>query len=77
MRDIRSTLSHLRKRPAGHAAGDRCDRPPDADQLECGPVLGALPGSFAALWGLGALTVSAVGAGTLLSGSLDRPPTRE
>ncbi|TGB09431.1 DUF3533 domain-containing protein [Streptomyces palmae] len=30
-----------------------------------GPVLGALPGSFPALWGLGALTVFAVGAATL------------
>ncbi|MFE3827584.1 ABC transporter permease [Streptomyces sp. NPDC059092] len=30
-----------------------------------GPVLGALPGSVAALWGLGALTVFAVGALTL------------
>lgn len=30
-----------------------------------GPVLGALPGSVAALWGLGALVVFAVGAATL------------
>ncbi|CAL9411758.1 hypothetical protein SUDANB176_01679 [Streptomyces sp. enrichment culture] len=30
-----------------------------------GPVLGALPGSAAALWGLGALTTFAVGAATL------------
>ncbi|WP_045556981.1 membrane protein [Streptomyces sp. FxanaA7] len=30
-----------------------------------GPVLGALPGSLAALWGLGALVVFAVGAATL------------
>ncbi|NEY32945.1 DUF3533 domain-containing protein [Streptomyces sp. PRKS01-65] len=30
-----------------------------------GPVLGALPGSVAALWGLGALTTFAVGAATL------------
>ncbi|UQA96279.1 YhgE/Pip domain-containing protein [Streptomyces halobius] len=30
-----------------------------------GPVLGAVPGSFAGLWGLGALTVFAVGATTL------------
>ncbi|MFF5758088.1 DUF3533 domain-containing protein [Streptomyces longwoodensis] len=33
--------------------------------LIVGPVLGALPGSFAALWGLGALIVFAVGAATL------------
>ncbi|GGT75558.1 DUF3533 domain-containing protein [Streptomyces lateritius] len=30
-----------------------------------GPILGALPGSLAALWGLGALVVFAVGAATL------------
>ncbi|MFV0136864.1 DUF3533 domain-containing protein [Streptomyces sp. HMX87] len=30
-----------------------------------GPILGALPGSVAALWGLGALTTFAVGAATL------------
>ncbi|WP_024761747.1 membrane protein [Streptomyces exfoliatus] len=30
-----------------------------------GPILGALPGSIAALWGLGALVVFAVGAATL------------
>ncbi|MFE3590678.1 DUF3533 domain-containing protein [Streptomyces niveus] len=30
-----------------------------------GPILGALPGSVAGLWGLGALTVFAVGAATL------------
>ncbi|WP_432138534.1 MULTISPECIES: ABC transporter permease [unclassified Streptomyces] len=33
--------------------------------LIVGPVLGALPGSFAAYWGLGALIVFAVGAATL------------
>ncbi|MFJ4692656.1 DUF3533 domain-containing protein [Streptomyces sp. NPDC088766] len=33
--------------------------------LIAGPVLGALPGSFPALWGLGALIVFAVGAATL------------
>ncbi|MFH0517195.1 DUF3533 domain-containing protein [Streptomyces sp. M41] len=33
--------------------------------LIVGPVLGALPGNFAALWGVGALTVFAVGAATL------------
>ncbi|MET9829975.1 DUF3533 domain-containing protein [Streptomyces sp. NPDC006385] len=33
--------------------------------LIVGPVLGALPGSIAALWGVGALTVFAVGAATL------------
>ncbi|HEY9375142.1 DUF3533 domain-containing protein [Streptomyces sp.] len=33
--------------------------------LITGPVLGALPGSVGALWGLGALTVFAVGATTL------------
>lgn len=35
-----------------------------------GPVLGALPGSIAALWGLGALVVFAVGATTLALQSL-------
>ncbi|MDH2391485.1 ABC transporter permease [Streptomyces sp. HNM0663] len=35
-----------------------------------GPVLGALPGSVAALWGLGALVVFAVGAATLALQSL-------
>ncbi|MFF3336013.1 DUF3533 domain-containing protein [Streptomyces sp. NPDC002888] len=33
--------------------------------LIVGPILGALPGSFAAFWGLGALIVFAVGAATL------------
>ncbi|MFG3267514.1 ABC transporter permease [Streptomyces bobili] len=33
--------------------------------LIVGPVLGALPGSFPALWGLGALIIFAVGAATL------------
>ncbi|MFF5937484.1 DUF3533 domain-containing protein [Streptomyces sp. NPDC012508] len=35
-----------------------------------GPILGALPGSVAALWGLGALVVFAVGAATLALQSL-------
>ncbi|MER7957046.1 DUF3533 domain-containing protein [Streptomyces sp. NPDC096030] len=35
-----------------------------------GPILGALPGSIAALWGLGALVVFAVGAATLALQSL-------
>ncbi|MFE2814026.1 DUF3533 domain-containing protein [Streptomyces nigra] len=38
--------------------------------LIVGPILGALPGSTAALWGLGALTVFAVGAATLAFQSL-------
>ncbi|MFE9021495.1 ABC transporter permease [Streptomyces sp. NPDC007808] len=33
--------------------------------LIVGPILGALPGSIAALWGVGALTIFAVGAATL------------
>ncbi|GHH18323.1 DUF3533 domain-containing protein [Streptomyces lanatus] len=33
--------------------------------LIAGPILGALPGSIAALWGVGALTIFAVGAATL------------
>lgn len=36
-----------------------------AGAIVVGPVLGALPGSFAGLWGLGALIVFAVGAATL------------
>ncbi|MFE6104498.1 DUF3533 domain-containing protein [Streptomyces laurentii] len=38
--------------------------------LIVGPILGALPGSVAALWGLGALVVFAVGATTLALQSL-------
>ncbi|MEU7020925.1 DUF3533 domain-containing protein [Streptomyces sp. NPDC046203] len=38
--------------------------------LIVGPILGALPGSIAALWGLGALVVFAVGATTLALQSL-------
>ncbi|MER6308822.1 DUF3533 domain-containing protein [Streptomyces sp. NPDC001657] len=36
-----------------------------AGAIVVGPVLGALPGTFAGLWGLGALVVFAVGATTL------------
>ncbi|KPC61975.1 hypothetical protein [Streptomyces chattanoogensis] len=41
-----------------------------AGAIVVGPVLGALPGSIACLWGLGALIVFAVGASTLAFQSL-------